>query len=69
MDKIQTFSLFDTRAILGISLGVFVCSILFNLLYKLFVIRYVIAAVVVFFGLAQRKRIIGVLREVKRKRR
>ncbi len=53
--------LYNIKAILGISMGVLTCSIIFNLLYAFPYIRYTLIAVAVIIVIIKRKAILNIL--------
>lgn len=67
MEKIGTMELFDIRTISLLSVGVIVCSVAFTFLYKWTIIRYGLAVIVFAIVILQRKKIVQIIKEIKRK--
>lgn len=66
LENAETFDLFDSKTIIAISIGVFVCSIGFIFLYRFTFLRYVIAVAVLVAAVSQYKKIIGIFKTVRK---
>lgn len=60
-------NLFETRKIVHISIFLVACSIVFNLLYKFTLLRYALGVLLIVILLTQKKKVVGVIREIKKK--
>lgn len=67
IENIGSFELFDSKGILLISIGVFSCSIAFNLLFGFAIIRYILALVLLVVTACRYKMIIGVIKSVRKR--
>lgn len=65
--EIHGKEVFDKKTIFAISLFVIFCSIVFNFMYRLTVIRYLIALIILICAVWKKKEIINIVREIKRK--
>ncbi|MCD8129766.1 MAG: oligosaccharide flippase family protein [Lachnospiraceae bacterium] len=59
MEEIGSMELYNTKAILGISMGVLSCSVVFNVLYAFSYIRYTLIVVAVIIVIMKRKAILN----------
>lgn len=65
-EKIGHIDLYDTKAIWLISIMVLLCSIVFNFLYLITFVRYILFGLIVAIGIFKRKYIMGVFRTLRK---
>lgn len=68
LEEIGTVELFDIKTISVISIGVMACSIGFVFLYSWIYIRYSFAMIVFIFVILQRKKAMGIIKDIKDKK-
>ena len=67
MERIGNMDLFDSRAILFISMFVLLCSVGFNFTYQFTLLRYIVFGIIVIGIVIKRDVIIGIIRRIRKK--